>query len=289
MLPEAALAMLMSVTSPDGTNTLTVSREGERLLFAVSRRGKPILAPAPIGLEVAGARLGGTPRVTTFAHDFSAEVPFHTVRAHIDLKANCATADFGDLSLTILSTDQGVAYRWTIVAAGEAEIRDETFTFAPAGEPELLYGYNPAGYRGDHFQGDFESTHNRSALGKIDPKHLIYLPVTLLGDGVALALAEAEVRDYPGLNLRRPIEPPGRLVAAMARFPAKVEATGRQRLVVAREPWLVRTPGPRALPWRIFMLADNAAGLYGNDLVMALSEPAQGDFSWVKPGACAWE
>ena len=75
----------------------------------------------------------------------------------------------------------------------------------------------------------------------------------------------------------------------MARFPAKVEATGRQRLVVAREPWLVRTPGPRALPWRIFMLADNAAGLYGNDLVMALSEPAQGDFSWVKPGACAWE
>lgn len=33
MLPEAALAMLMSVTSPDGTNTLTVSREGERLLL----------------------------------------------------------------------------------------------------------------------------------------------------------------------------------------------------------------------------------------------------------------
>lgn len=236
MLPEAALAMLMSVTSPDGANTLTVSREGEQLFYTVSRRGEPILTLAPIGLEVAGTKLDGTPRVTHFAHTFSAKVPFHTVRAHIDLKANGATADFGDLSLTILATDQGVAYRWTIEAAGEAEIRDETFTFAPMGEPELLYGYNPAGYRGDHFQGDFESTHNRSALGKIDPKRLLYLPVTLLGNGVALTLAEAEVRDYPGLNLRRPADAPGRLVAAMAHFPAKEEFTGRQRLVVAREP-----------------------------------------------------
>ena len=146
MLPEAALAMLMSVTSPDGINTLTVSREGERLLFAVSRRGKPILAPAPIGLEVAGARLGGTPRVTTFAHDFSAEVPFHTVRAHIDLKANCATADFGDLSLTILSTDQGVAYRWTIVAAGEA-ITPPAATYSTNGDPEATNPVTNVEYR----------------------------------------------------------------------------------------------------------------------------------------------
>ena len=128
--------MLMSVTSPDGINTLTVSREGERLLFAVSRRGKPILAPAPIGLEVAGARLGGTPRVTTFAHDFSAEVPFHTVRAHIDLKANCATADFGDLSLTILSTVLGLA---PFLIDGKEEVF--WFAFAIGTMGGMLFSY----------------------------------------------------------------------------------------------------------------------------------------------------
>ena len=291
MLPEAALAALMTVTSPDGANTLTVSKSGDQIVYAVSRKGQALLEPAPIGLDIRGLTPTlANPKVETFTRDLSADVPFYTKRSHIDLKANGATADFGGLTLTVLATDQGVAYRWGLTREGEAEMRAETFTLDPAGDPEFLYGDIAKGARGDLLQNDSQSLHHRAPLGKIDPKRLVYLPITLLYEDAALALTEAELRDFPGLNLRRPEDDAARLVALLAKWPTQVDTRdpGR-RVVTERADWLVRAPGPRAFPWRVFMLADNPAGLYDNDLVEALSEPAQGDFSWVKPGQVAWE
>ena len=291
MLPEAALAVLMTVTSPDGSNAITISRDGEQIVYAVSRNGKALLAPTPIGLDIQGLKAGASaPKVSTFARDLSADTPFYTKRARIDLKANGATADFGGLALTALATDQGVAYRWESALPGEAEVLSETFAVAPAGEAELLYAYNNTPHRGDLLQNSFESPHNRGPIAGVDPKRLVYLPLTILYKGAALALTEAELRDFPGLNLRRPADDPARLVALMAKLPtAEDGANRRQSFVTARAGCLARTQGTRAYPWRVFMLADNVAGLYDNDLVEALSEPAQGDFSWVKPGEVAWE
>lgn len=291
MLPEAALAALMTVTSPDGANTITVSRKGDQIVYAVSRKGRPLLEAAPIGLDVRGLTPeAGAPRVETFARDLSADLPFYTKRARIDLKANGATADFGGLTLTLLATDQGVAYRWGIAKEGPAEVLSETFGLDPAGEPELLYAYNNSPHRGDLLQNSFESPHNRGPIAQIDPKRLVYLPLTLLYKDAALALTEAELRAFPGLNLRRPEDDPGRLVALMAKLPTKEDGSNRrQSFVTARADLLARAQGPRQFPWRVFMMADNPAGLYDNDLVEALSEPARGDFSWVRPGQVAWE
>lgn len=279
----------MTVTSPDGKNTLTVSEEGGKVVYAVSRNGQELLAPAPIGMEVKGATLDvSKAKVTTFTQDLSAKVPFHTKRGRIALKANGATVDFGTFSLTALATDQGVAYRWGAALPGEAEVRDETLTLTPTGDPELLYAYNHGAWGGDPFQNSWETPHNRTPLGKMSSEGLVYLPVTLLYKGAALAVTETELRQYPGLNLRHP-KGVQSLVGTFAKWPTEEDGSDlRYCRVKARADYLVRTQGTRSFPWRVFMMADTPAGLYDSDLVIALSEPAQGDFSWVKPGQVLW-
>lgn len=42
-------------------------------------------------------------------------------------------------------------------------------------------------------------------------------------------------------------------------------------------------------PWRVILLSDTPVGLIENTLVTSLNPPAQGDFSWVKPGKTAWD
>ena len=290
MLPQAALAALMTVTSPDSKNTLTVAQDGDKVVYSVTRNGQELLAPTPIDFEVKGLTPATQAKVSTFVKDLSADVPFYTKRSRITLTANGATADFGGRTLTVMATDQGVAYRWGTTLSSEAEVRSETFSLAPKGEPELLYAYNNTPHRKDLLQNSFESPHQRGKLSGIDPKRLVYLPITLLYKGAAMAVTEAELRDYPGLNLRRPDGDSSRLVQLMATLPTAEDGGSRRySFVTARTDYLVRTQGTRQYPWRIFMLADTPAGLYDNDLVMALSEPAKGDFSWVKPGKVAWE
>ncbi len=290
MLPQAALAALMTVTSPDGKNTLTVARDGETVVYSVAREGKTLLAPAPIALDLKGVSLDARKAtVATFTQDLSAETPFHTKRPRIALTANGATADFGGLTLTALATDQGVAYRWGAALPGDAEVRSETFTLRPEGDPELLYAYNHGAWKGDPFQNSWETPHNRTHLDAVKSEGLLYLPVTFLYKGAAMALTETELRQYPGLNLRRP-KGEDALVGTLAAWPTAEDGSSlRYCRVTARADYLVRTRGTRPYPWRVFMLADTPAGLYDSDLVIALSEPAQGDFSWVRPGQVLWQ
>lgn len=281
-----------SVTSPDGLNTLAVGcLAGGTLCYAIVRQGRVLAAPSPIGLSVAGVSPATEPQAVIHGtRDLSGEVPFHTRRPRLDLSATTARLDYGPLALALIATDLGVAFRWESALKPDAEIISETFTWVPEDRPELLYGYNPSAYEGDILQHPFESPHNRTPIEDIAGGRSVYLPVTALWEGAALCLSEAELRDYPGLNLERRPDSPDRLTGLFAAWPTAEDGTSRRySRVTARAPYLVRTAGTRAYPWRLFMLADTPAGIYGNDLVLALSDPAVGDFSWVKPGKAAWD
>ncbi|MDO4528256.1 MAG: glycoside hydrolase family 97 catalytic domain-containing protein, partial [bacterium] len=117
----------------------------------------------------------------------------------------------------------------------------------------------------------------------------IYLPVTLLSPTLALAVTEAELIDYPGLNLEKQKHKRA-FSALMARAPKTVDASNRRyAFVEERHPYLVQTHGRRTYPWRICMMADTPAALYENDLPYLLSRPPSGDFRWVQAGRVAWE
>jgi hypothetical protein len=55
--------------------------------------------------------------------------------------------------------------------------------------------------------------------------------------------------------------------------------------VTKRADYIARTDGTRTFPWRVFMVAPDAASLVENDLVYRLARPlALDDVSWIRPG-----
>ncbi|MGN0886724.1 MAG: glycoside hydrolase family 97 catalytic domain-containing protein [Candidatus Spyradenecus sp.] len=294
MLSELVLTTVLSVTSPNGLNTLTISQSEGALYYQVARGEQVVLAPQEIGLEVAEVAAAGRPgEVEAFRRQLGGAVPLGTKRSEIDSEAVGARVALGNgLSLEAVATDQGVAFRWLGEMSGEVEVRNERFGVALNPKAEVLYGCVDSawGWRGDDLQQGWESPHSRSKAEEMPSGRTIYLPMTISVPGCVLSVSEAEVRDYPGMNLTRAGAEGVVLTAVQARWPlAQDGSSHRYSRVTERAAYLVRTPGTRAFPWRVFMMAGNWGELYANDLVMALSEPAVEDFSWVKPGQTAWD
>ena len=105
--------------------------------------------------------------------------------------------------------------------------------------------------------------------------------------GAYVGFTESDLRDYPGLWLRRVHGEPA-LAGNFARYPLEEQMFGgefRQSLVTRRADYLARTPGTRTFPWRVLMVSPDAAGLLGNDLVYRLASPLElQDVSWIRPG-----
>lgn len=66
---------------------------------------------------------------------------------------------------------------------------------------------------------------------------------------------------------------------------------GRWVRIEESEDFIAKVRGARALPWRVFVLADAPSKFCEADIVNALATPAAtgADFSWVKPGKVAWD
>lgn len=291
MISGLILTTLLSVTSPDGLNRLVIACSGNTLYYSVFRGEQVVLSPQEIALDVVGVGAGEPGEVEPFRWQLGGAVPLGTKRSVIDLEAVGARVALGNgLALEAVATNWGVAFRWLSALAGEVEVRSERFGLQPRPGAELFYGYGNGAWEGDPFQQSWESPHQRSEMQGIESGRLIYLPVTLVQPGCALAVTEAELRDYPGLNLRRPDAAAGALEAMQARWPLAQDGSSRRySRVTQRADYLVRTAGTRSFPWRVVMMAGDLGELYANDLVLALSEPAAGDFAWVRPGQVAWD
>ena len=141
-----------------------------------------------------------------------------------------------------------------------------------------------------------------------DVAKAFYLPFVFSVDGKTVAVTESDIRDYPVLNFGDVEESGGamRLRSLFAKYPKTVAHAandkgwaGRKILpkggrwvdVIATEDFIAKAETPRALPWRVFIIADAPSKLCEADIVYALAEPAAegADFSWVKPGKVAWD
>jgi len=73
-----------------------------------------------------------------------------------------------------------------------------------------------------------------------------------------------------------------------ARYPLEERALGtefKKLRVTRRADYIARTDGTRTFPWRVLLVAPDAASLIENDLVYRLARPlALDDVSWIRPG-----
>ena len=259
------------VSSPDGALTLEVTLTNEgRPAYSVTRFGQPlitesrlgfILADAPKlerGLQIAAVSMG--------AGDETWEQPWgerRFIRDHYnEMRVTLREGEDGRrFDVVFRVHDEGVGFRYEFPQQADLArltISQELTEFAIAESGTAWWlpamEWNRAEY-----------LYNRTP---IEEAGVVQTPITLrLDSGVHLALHEAALVDYAGMNLQR-VE--GR------RFRAAL-TPGIEGAPVVRA-------APFATPWRAILVADTAAELAQSSLILNLNAPnALGDVSWFKP------
>ncbi len=276
-----------TLRSPDGRIEVTI-RAGERLSYDVAVRGKTVMENSTASIRIDGARLGVGMKVRGAkerAHEAWIEPQIKLKRARVREQYNELRIEAeGGLAATFRAYNEGVAYRLeTALPAARVKVFEEEASFR---FPEDFTVYYPAE---ESFFSHNERTYAPRKLSAIAPGTLGSLPVVVDAGGVKLALAEADVEDYPGMWFRGT---GGKgLDAAFPPYPRREALRGdRDFRVVEAEDYIAETRGTRTFPWRLVAVAEKDGELLTNSLAWLLQKPSEiADASWIRPGKVAWD
>jgi len=287
--PSRKPAGPLTVASPGGAVVVTIGTGGD-VTWAVTFKGREVLKASRLAMTLDGGRvLGGAPVVAgtaTQAVDRALKPVVRAKRAEVRDRFNERRVDFaGGYALLVRAYDDGAAYRWVTKLPGDITVTGEDATFAFADDYGLWFPEETS------FQSHQERQYKRLNIGELTPGQFSSLPaMAVLGGGAKAVITEADLFDYPGMDLTAGAEP-GALKGLFPAYPKKVEQTNdRDEKVVEREPYLAKTRGTRDFPWRVLVLAERDADLLSTDIVFRLaSETAMTDTSWITPGKVAWD
>ena len=300
--------MAAEASSPDGRNVIRIWTEP--LAYEVLRDGVVVVERSEIGLSVNGRFLCGDAAWTVERHRLTgtADSPVYK-KAKVSLAGNETRVSFAGWGVRIVARDDGVAYRFETELPGRIRVEDEKANLTiPSRKARCSVTYGcfddgaeegvPRGCRSDEIE-----------TGRDNSRAFVYFPLVYSVGGKHVVVTEADVFDYPTLNLKRShaadAQGQVRLDSVLAGWPTaqshvangktwrdlhKLETGGRWVLVDERADYLVETEGTRTFPWRAFILADEPSKFCEADLIFALARPcAAYDFSWVRPGKVAWD
>jgi alpha-glucosidase len=287
-LEKATAQERHAVTSPNGELAISLTL-GSEPTVAVEWRGRPLLMPSPIQLFVGPTgdpmlpTAGG--RATESSNDAVLQPIVPEKRAEIRDRFNEIAVDFpSGWGMDLRAYDDGVAYRYRASAPGEREIRGERMSLRFPGDPLLWFPQE------ESFLTHQERQYRQLRLSELEAEAFASVPVLIAPDGMPkLLVTESDLRNYPGFYLQANGE--GGLESLLPAYPAREEQVrDRTVRVVEREEYIARTQGPRTLPWRVFIVAEEDRALVENTLVYQLGpELAMEDPSWIRPGKVAWD
>jgi alpha-glucosidase len=274
-----------SVQSPDGAIAMSISADGGRLTYSVTYRGRPVIAPSALGLEIeeqralgtrvriAGSRTGAVDETYNVLHGKSN--PVRNVCRTLAVDFEETGAPNRKFTLEARAYDDGVAFRY--VLPDQPMLKSVRLT----GElTEFQFAKESTAYALllDGFQTSYEDDYHIMPVSGIRPGSLLALPAVVELPGVAwVGITEADIDNYAGMYLVRPGDRPRSLTAKLA--PA-IDEPG-----VA-----VRTAAPMHSPWRVLMIGAQPGRLVESNLVINLNPPtAIADTSWINPGKTAWD
>jgi alpha-glucosidase len=275
----------VGVLSPDGNTSMMFSAPGGHLTYDVTYRGKPVLTPSGMGLEIQNQPVLGTDveilSAQTGKIDETYTLPAGKSK---EVRNLCDT-----LSLDVRETkgpkrrftvearvyNDGAAFRYVVPeqdAIKELRIANEHTQFVLAKDattfPLILRNYRTS----------WEDNYRTVPLSGIHPESLIALPLLTELPGVAfLAITEADIDNYSGMYL---MHDEGNARQLSARLSPHIDD--------ASVSVVVKTPA--ASPWRVLMIADSPGRLIESQIVNNLNPPpAFADTSWIKPGKASWD
>ncbi len=268
-----AHAESLTLASPDGKITVTVSDDGGLATYAVSFEGEQVIAPSRLGMLFAehhgferGLAIADSTRASK---DTTWQQPWGERRLvrdqHNELAVTFAATQGPARAMTVRfrAFDTGIGFRYELAEQdalkGDIAIVEELTQFG-VGEQTTMW-YTPS----DEFNR-YEYITRIGPAGKVDDAHT---PATFRGaSGIHFAIHEAALVDYSSMSLG-------------ALRPGTFEA----RLRSWQGGPKVKTKAPFKSPWRTIQIAREAVGLINSDIILNLNEPNKlGDVSWVEPG-----
>lgn len=288
----AASAKSVTVKSPDGRNAVTL--DTEKLTYAVSRDGIRIIEPSPLGLNLdigsigAGARLIDSKHASANAvypivagKAASATDRYHQVELAFDAAPKALR-----FSVLARAYDDGVALRYAVPRqAGVQQFK----VMSEATQFNFARDYTCWGANMGRFDSSFEGEYDPAPASRIRAFHNYMAPLvckTGKGQGT-FAIAEADVKDYPGFYLSgRSDAGLGVAVTLPPRFDN--DRNYRFRKTVSAQ---VSLQGQDfQSPWRVVMLGDAPGALTASHLIATLAAPSRiDDTSWIKPSKTSWD
>ena len=278
------------IQSPDERirAVLKIAEDGNAFLHSVERDGEPVVEPSSITVRLAGvgSLADGVSIVDVKERtiDETRKMPWgktsqvrdHCRAATVRLKSKSGI----EWDIELRAYGEGVAFRFGLPEQerlDEFVIESESTEFRLAGDPTILY--MPLA----HFKTSHEALYERKPLSQVPQEQLLATPLLAVwDDGQAVAITEARLRDFAGMYLeKRPSTQPSAerkgsvLQSRLSPLPDNASA-------------VVAGKAPHWSPWRVVMLADRAGELIESNLLLYLNEPAESDFSWVRPGKTTW-
>ena len=273
LLPAASWAAPIIVSSPDGSIAIRIEKDASQ--FSISRRGKPVVAASPLGLE-----LDGAPAFGALALEKREDVQVDKTIPLIATKAAAARDHYRGATLAfrertsagrrlfidVRAYNDGVAFRYRIDSRDPVSLRGERTAFVPAGNPDCLVSVA---------DGAHEMPFERMKVSQLRADRGYDVPVvcTTVAKDTSFAITQANLTGYTGASLWR--EGNGLRV----RLSAVPKRTGAA----------VVSQAGLTTAWRAVMLADRVGDLIGSQLIGNLNPAPAGDFSWVRPGKAAWD
>lgn len=286
-----------SLLSPDRQCEIAVNLNTEgRLSYQVSRAGKVVLHPSPLGLvredqafehSLTLTRAG---RVEQRREKYAL---FAGIAPRVDQKLNQRNLEFCNpnnaaVTIDLTASDEGVAFRYRFAGTSEevCVVTAELTGFQVATNARgWLQPYHAAGpytpaYEDFYFHvtpGDAPPRSRGEPRGWCFPA-LFNVPSA----GWVLLTESGTDGSYAACHLG-PDSAGGLYRVA---FPLPDELTREQSTNLATNP---RSTLPWTMPWRVIVLARNAGEIATSTLVTDLAPPSQiKDTSWIKPGRASW-
>lgn len=261
----SACAEAPTVSSPDGTIKVDVSRDGSSLNYAVTVGGDTLIAPSHLGFVADGLTPAADAKMTVkhTSFDQTWTQPWgenKEIRNHYNEVAVTLTDAALEYTVRVRAFDDGVAFRyeWNLASGDSVVVRDELTEFAFA-RPAMSWAI-PANF------DTYELEYRNVAIDDVTDANT---PFTFEVDsaGIFGSIHEAALYDYPEMTLVRTA---GRtLKANLAPLPDGVKAY---------------LPSAFATPWRSIQLGKSACDLINSGLILNLNEPSKiADTSWIKP------
>ncbi|MDU1906030.1 MAG: glycoside hydrolase family 97 protein [Dysgonomonas sp.] len=286
-----------TLKAPDGKLAAKID-VGATIEYSVSHNGDLMLDKSVISMILndgtyygRDVRLSGS-STRTVSTTIEAEI---YKRKKIADNYNELTLQFKGYNVVFRAYNDGIAYRFVSASKKPFIVADEQAEFNfPADYKAFINYANKSETRSleNQFSNSFEQPYYYNLLSEWNKKRLGINPLVVEGvNGKKVCIAEADLMNYPGMFLY-PGDKGNSLKGIFAPYPKNVEQGGHnnlQMLVRSRENYIAKFDGATSFPWRIIIVSENDADLADSDMVYKLATPAQGDYSWVKPGKVAWD